>query len=1464
MLKLPLATAVAALSLSLFGPGPSPAFELVLEKSKPDLNIGVYPVEANLWRSQRMGHPAATTDADRVWSGPDFFESEYGKPADFSSDIVAEHGYHSGKYEIENGALVAHTGDKGFSFGFGGIPGNLERPSVRLGASWGKNIKDVYRLRIVVEQNDVEATDWVFQIASDMSYRQPVPFKIEGKGRQAFELDVSKVRDISATLSQLQGFKLECKTPDATLRIDEVKLAPSSANTYFRRTFTLPDKPVRAHVSFDNWSVYDLYINGAKVDSGNFVYPAHGIRHVDLTPHLKAGANTIAYHRQHYFWAKDAVRNILFEGVAISRDGGVTRILADTEWKTTLKEHPNWMQADFDDSQWDAAKLAGPPMGRMWDNTKVADPYDPRHMGLLDVSPAGRQYPLFDHSEPATFSVRLPAGLPAGHRVQVEAFRAGTEDRVETASAGGPKAAGDFNEHTVALNTRKVGPYRLIWTLFDPQGQPVDTRRDELVIIGPVAQDRLPLSTFEQELEKRLTRVVHIDCTAEPDPDEFLDHAGMNKKPRLNLGHVRTANGMTYRETGPQYRDYFSYRLPPLERGKPHLVEIVVPDDETRTIYSGVVEALPLHFWNNPLGMGGWNTTGSAKTGAIYPLTNTLRKIRYVYYPVGGAAGVVVMNGLDLNRAAAAEINVYRIEGGLPALQVPESEREFGYHLERMTVNTRSLGSENPIEAAPPIPLNGHRDAWYHWYRIFERKIRWLRFQGQNMTVEGAYMYSEPHVPLSRPSEYIANQDFDAMALGIKMYAHNGIKVYLGFEYTYDPAYAVDGVDTTSDRRAWLGEPTLQLADKHGRSISTRTWGSANFLHPTVQKYFHGVIGEIHDRYKDVGPVAGVYMPAGFWWMPGFNRSLFRNQVNTDIGYDDYTVSMFERERGIKLDIDPHDPKRFGKRYDALMGQHKGAWMKWRAEKMEQALTDVRDIITKDSPSWKLLVAPRSTRVDQNPFDTVESTRAQRDSDAEDLYYQFEVDLDAYPPDSGIRMVPGFTTPGWQSPQPGSNFINRRGPMLNSGTHAAVRKAGAFTVSGALDEMDCPAGAADRWIWSTTARGVFIARGIEDNAMDDFVDVFAHAPVDTVIFGWIDQNLEMSFGPQHRRFAKALYATPKVDFEPLAEDRARGITAQIAPAAGGHWLRLINNTPYPVQGVVLSDATSVDDKVMDRRLTVSTDGAVRSFGLDLPANEMRVLFVTGGDPDSIRCDFAVTDDVLAQLVQRAEAALNDAVTNELLEPPHVTALRDAIAANDGPALHRLMGSWEIGMRIASSDVLSKAMVNQRKLLHTLQGGGTARINFGAASEYRDGEGNVWLSDQERISDKAYGRSGGTVVNRLAHAIGNTTAPQVYLSEIYGDKFTYAVPLPDGEYDVSVHFAETYAPNDAAGVRPFEVKVGAGSPDKIDIFKQAGGQFRAFVLKKPTVSVDGGTLQLEFGGDAVANGLSVKRSDRGGR
>jgi hypothetical protein len=132
-----------------------------------------------------------------------------------------------------------------------------------------------------------------------------------------------------------------------------------------------------------------------------------------------------------------------------------------------------------------------------------------------------------------------------------------------------------------------------------------------------------------------------------------------------------------------------------------------------------------------------------------------------------------------------------------------------------------------------------------------------------------------------------------------------------------------------------------------------------------------------------------------------------------------------------------------------------------------------------------------------------------------------------------------------------------------------------------------------------------------------------------------------------------------------------------------------------------------------------------------------------------------------------------------------------------------------------------------------------RVNAGGGA-YTDSMGNQWSADQPH-KPGGWGYSGGKPYS-TSDPIANTNDASLYQSERYGT-FGYHFDVPNGVYDITLHFAEIYWTG--ADQRLFDVLIeGAVALDAYDIYRAVGHDV-ATSLTFPSVVVDDGRLNIEF-------------------
>lgn len=153
------------------------------------------------------------------------------------------------------------------------------------------------------------------------------------------------------------------------------------------------------------------------------------------------------------------------------------------------------------------------------------------------------------------------------------------------------------------------------------------------------------------------------------------------------------------------------------------------------------------------------------------------------------------------------------------------------------------------------------------------------------------------------------------------------------------------------------------------------------------------------------------------------------------------------------------------------------------------------------------------------------------------------------------------------------------------------------------------------------------------------------------------------------------------------------------------------------------------------------------------------------------------------------------------------------------------------LTIQFTTIIDNAKVSAIEVLSVDADPTVTRINSGGP-EYVDVLGNVWSADSLF--------SGGTAYVS-ANAVANTADATLYQTERYGN-FSYDIPAFNGDYEVTLKFAEIYW--DAPGQRVFDVSLEGGEViSAIDLYGEVGANF-AHDLMFP-VTVTDGELNIQF-------------------
>lgn len=158
-----------------------------------------------------------------------------------------------------------------------------------------------------------------------------------------------------------------------------------------------------------------------------------------------------------------------------------------------------------------------------------------------------------------------------------------------------------------------------------------------------------------------------------------------------------------------------------------------------------------------------------------------------------------------------------------------------------------------------------------------------------------------------------------------------------------------------------------------------------------------------------------------------------------------------------------------------------------------------------------------------------------------------------------------------------------------------------------------------------------------------------------------------------------------------------------------------------------------------------------------------------------------------------------------------------------------------------------------------------RLNCGAVGwDFTDPRGNFWLKDEGYSSHFRWGYENGHPADAEGTGVVISTAltditPVYRTSRWGGTDMRYRAELPNGQYMVTLHFAETYWAS--RGARVFDVALqGKVVLKRLDVLARAGGQGRPFSRSFP-VTVSNETVEVSFptiyADNAMISGIEVK-------
>ena len=405
------------------------------------------------------------------------------------------------------------------------------------------------------------------------------------------------------------------------------------------------------------------------------------------------------------------------------------------------------------------------------------------------------------------------------------------------------------------------------------------------------------------------------------------------------------SNGVYENPTNP---DYFAYTLALPDNNGFYLVEVDYPDDNNRAFTISLVDEAA-----NPYALD-----AGVITGGKLPLSNKVQTTQLYFYARTNNPRLLFLNWHKNQKIAISQIRLYKILSKLPPLLTTKVERQFGTFF------------EEPLRFTTYFGALSSSTEWNEIKKTADRWAEWSRFMGSNlwmptianyqtllwpsMLLPGYVPAEEDHYGLIGPQSLKDPMQKDIIRLLLLIAEKNDIS-FIGelnipmqgiIQKELDLRFGGNG-DTSrnSNQTPWL------IVSDEGKIGGSSGWDPyLNPVHPEVQKWVADLFTELANRYKDSPAFNGLAIR-----LLGWAFSSWQAFPSIHWGYEDYTISLFEKDTGIKVPASSGSD-RFKQRYDWLIQNHYNEWVTWRCNKIHALYNKLSNILQTARPGLKLYI----------------------------------------------------------------------------------------------------------------------------------------------------------------------------------------------------------------------------------------------------------------------------------------------------------------------------------------------------------------------------------------------------------------------------------------------------------------------------------------------------------------------------
>ncbi len=1032
------------------------------------------------------------------------------------------------------------------------------------------------------------------------------------------------------------GFKLTIEgagLAGTTMRLVAPRLLGEYQEGWFRREVVLPPGEIWEAVA-EVGNTSELYVNGRRVEDETIVRPRpvpngpamYHSRRVPLAGLLRPGRNVLG------LGVRTGRRTAYLRGSVVLRSGERVVLDSGTNWVWSREAPAGWSEPGFDAAGWlpvGASRLAAD--GALAHSVNEAGGKSvlgyrppgslPCYDGLVKLRNPADAKLFFDARQPFRLEALIPPGLAAGAPVfewELHRFEdGGAWSRAAAGRAAGFAPSGGSLSAWLAAPAPARGVYALTGRLR-VRGVVVEERDPEPVMaVGPVPMRTSAGDAWEQDLDLALETIVDFTNPADPRPWAETDNRHpIPRDERWGPGFYHTLDqplivergGLKYRVTRPVERAQFSYRLEFAHPGDWYLLALEYPDDAERWIgvsCNAGSRMSPPPADGREIADGGNKCGPAIWTGGKYPTTGRMLEMKWLYRPDPGGHSINVMSLMKDTEAAAARLRLYRIAGRLPALDVgarPVGEqRRFGMLTERTfpwgngihTMFSAFAAGETPGGAQNRGDMGaGRRGSNAVWEACAQLGLledasshyaEYLRFAGQNLHVMGCYQYNDANTA----SQFLPGDprlDDSSEAVLARVLQANDLPFYASVEF----ASATRRHEIFSSSRSAIQDPALYFADRAGATPAVQRRGftpGLNFMHPVIEGDMLEVARQLAEQFKHQSRFLGLNWTAFFGgsWLPSY-RGRGREPDPLALGYDDFTVGLFERETGARVPGAPGAAGRFEQRYQALAaGPLRPRWLAWRAAKLADFFGKISRVVRGVRPDlecvagcylgWEHIAEWKRQGL---PFEA--------------FLGQWGWAPDAFRDLDGVWLMPwlhaaaryqsAFRTPGYALAWQGNQDPGFYGPFAGLDRRALMLCVSWHEVERVAAHIPWRPG------WPRPFQQTMMGQQREEFAMEPYTQALIGFDPQMIMMGFTDAVPYIGVEGMQRRFARVLRRLPCGRFDPvLGTGFDSNLALRALRADNSLWFYVANPGYWPIRGTVtLAGAARVTDLVSGRHI----------------------------------------------------------------------------------------------------------------------------------------------------------------------------------------------------------------------------------------------------------------------------------------